>query len=183
MGGANPPSSSDSPIARIVIEPSVSTFRAPSGLQSGLITCPPSLMVSSNRFYASSIPKGLSLVRETADDGLLMAQVYLGELYFKGDKVKQDYTEALRWYLKAAEQGDAFAQYRVGDMFSNGNGVAQDYPPASSALAGRWHSQGSSPSVGPPPPSSGAQGRPPVPTDSVIHRHSGIFRRADSEVP
>ena len=72
MGGANPPSSSDSPIARIVIEPSVSTFRTPSGLQSGLITCPPfssvlkrlpNLMVSSNRFYASSIsPLLLGLV-------------------------------------------------------------------------------------------------------------------------
>ena len=39
----------------------------------------------------------------------------------------QDYTEAVRWYRKAADQGNAFAQNNLGVMYDNGNGVAQDY--------------------------------------------------------
>ena len=45
-----------------------------------------------------------------------------------GDKdyEKEDYTEAIRWYRKAAEQGYAQAQNRVGEMYEMGEGIAQD---------------------------------------------------------
>jgi TPR repeat protein len=37
--------------------------------------------------------------------------------------VPQDYTEATKWYRKAAEQGDAKAQYNLGYMYNDGCGV------------------------------------------------------------
>jgi hypothetical protein len=48
--------------------------------------------------------------------------------------VTQDYTEAFRWYRKAADQGVAGAQYNLGVMYHHGQGVTQDY-----AEAARWY--------------------------------------------
>ncbi|MBQ3458355.1 MAG: SEL1-like repeat protein [Synergistaceae bacterium] len=37
----------------------------------------------------------------------------LGLMYQYGSKVKQDYAEARKWYLKAAEQGNTYAQNKL----------------------------------------------------------------------
>ena len=52
--------------------------------------------------------------------------------YMKGKNayLKDDYSEALRWYLKSAEQGNSFAQVNLGSMYYAGDGVAQDYKEA-----------------------------------------------------
>jgi len=55
------------------------------------------------------------------------AQHNLGFMYDKGRGVPQDYTEAIKWYRKAAEQGYSSSQYNLGLMFVNGRGVPQDY--------------------------------------------------------
>ena len=47
-------------------------------------------------------------------------------MYHKGQGVKQDYFEAVKWYQKAAEQGDGTAQRNLGIMFYFGRGVRQD---------------------------------------------------------
>ena len=57
-------------------------------------------------------------------------------MYAKGQGVTQDYTEALRWYRKAAAQGYAAAQNNLGFMYDNGRGVPQDYTEAV-----RWYSK------------------------------------------
>ena len=44
-----------------------------------------------------------------------------------GQGVSQDYSEALKWYRKAAEQGDARALFNLGLMYYNGQGVPPDY--------------------------------------------------------
>ena len=44
---------------------------------------------------------------------LAIAQNNLGWMYYYGLGVEQDYTEALRWFKKAAEQGYVDAQYWV----------------------------------------------------------------------
>ena len=62
-----------------------------------------------------------------------MAQCNLGTMYAEGEGVKQDHTEAAKWYRKAAEQGDALAQYNLGAMHANGDGVPQDF-----AVALQW---------------------------------------------
>ena len=43
---------------------------------------------------------------------------------------QENYTEAARWYRKAAEQGDADAQYNLGFSYNLGLGVSQDYTEA-----------------------------------------------------
>ena len=62
------------------------------------------------------------------------AQNNLGWCYEKGYGVKQDHTEAVKWYRKAAEQGDAQAQFNLGWCYDNGYGVKQDY-----AEAVKWY--------------------------------------------
>ena len=48
-------------------------------------------------------------------------------MYYSGQGVRQDYTEAFRWFRKAADQGYAEAQYNLGLMYANGHGVHQDF--------------------------------------------------------
>ena len=55
------------------------------------------------------------------------AQYKLGEMYYDGQVVLQDYEEAVKWYRKSAEQGFAKAQYHLGLMYYDGTGVLQDY--------------------------------------------------------
>ena len=54
----------------------------------------------------------------------------LSRMYYGGKGVPQDYTEARKWYRKAADQGHADAQLRLGLMYDNGKGVPQDYTEA-----------------------------------------------------
>jgi len=61
-----------------------------------------------------------------ANQGDAEAQVNLGECYAKGEGVKQDYVEAVKWFRKAAEQGNVNAQYNLGLCYYNGYGVKQD---------------------------------------------------------
>jgi TPR repeat protein len=44
------------------------------------------------------------------------------------------YSQAVKWWRKAAEQGDARAQYNLGQMHREGQGVPQDY-----AEAVKWY--------------------------------------------
>ena len=47
-------------------------------------------------------------------------------MYSHGNGVKQDYSEALRWYRKAAEQENSYAQFMLGLMYENGLGVTKN---------------------------------------------------------
>jgi len=67
----------------------------------------------------------VTLVR--AQQGDAKSQYDLGHMYFHGEGVPQNYSEALRWYRKSADQGDAKAQNNLGSMYYNGRGVRQDY--------------------------------------------------------
>ncbi|WP_052102780.1 tetratricopeptide repeat protein [Porphyromonas gulae] len=51
-------------------------------------------------------------------------------MYNEGYGVSQDYSEAVKWYRKAAEQGNAHAQNNLGEMYEKGYGVSQDYSEA-----------------------------------------------------
>ncbi|MCP4373540.1 MAG: sel1 repeat family protein, partial [Deltaproteobacteria bacterium] len=43
---------------------------------------------------------------------------------------EQDYSEAAKWYHRAAEEEHAQAQAMLGSMYSKGQGVEQDYKEA-----------------------------------------------------
>ena len=68
---------------------------------------------------------------QLAEAGDAELQLALGVMYEQGKGIRQDYTEAVRWYRKAAEeQGFAVAQYNLGRMYEQGKGVRQDYAEA-----------------------------------------------------
>ena len=52
--------------------------------------------------------------RLAAEQGHADAQNYLGDRYWTGEGVPQDYAEAVHWYRLAAYQGVAEAQYFLG---------------------------------------------------------------------
>lgn len=55
----------------------------------------------------------------------------LGNLYYDGDDVKQDYNKAMGFYSKACEMGHANGCYHLGYLYNFGEGVKQDYKKAS----------------------------------------------------
>jgi hypothetical protein len=73
-------------------------------------------------------------LRAKAEQGDAEAQLNLGNGYYHGEGVPQDYAEAAKWNRLAAEQGHASAQYHLGFMYDNGQGVPQDY-----AEAVKWY--------------------------------------------
>ena len=64
-------------------------------------------------------------VKLTAIDGDVDAQFELARLYAGGEGVKQNLTEAVKCYRKAAEQGHDGAQFKLGLSYQNGKGVPQ----------------------------------------------------------
>jgi TPR repeat protein len=72
--------------------------------------------------------------RSGAAQGDALAQFYLGECYFNGRGVPQNFAEGVRWYTKSAEQGQIEAQETLGGIYFFGKGAAQDY-----ALAAKWY--------------------------------------------
>ena len=68
-----------------------------------------------------------------AEGGDVLAQASLGQRYYRGDGVRRDFTEAVRWTRRAAEQGEARAQANLGLFYMKGEGVSR-----SPAEAARW---------------------------------------------
>ena len=62
-----------------------------------------------------------------ADQGNADAQLNLGLMYEYGKGTEEDYTQAVRWYRKAAEQGDTIAQLNLAVMYKYGTGVNEDF--------------------------------------------------------
>ena len=72
----------------------------------------------------------MTTLQKAAERGDAKAQSYLGDLYYNGLGVSQDFAQAAMWSRKAAEQGDATAQFNLGLLYANGEGVAKDYAQA-----------------------------------------------------
>ncbi|MBO8439336.1 MAG: SEL1-like repeat protein [bacterium] len=66
-------------------------------------------------------------LRAKALDGDVTAQLNVGNCYYNGWGISQDYYQAVRWWRMAAEQGSVDAQLNVGNCYYNGMGVSQDY--------------------------------------------------------
>ena len=73
-------------------------------------------------------------LRSAADQGYDAAQLCLGNEYFWGRGVAQDYTLAQYWWRKAAEQGLAEGQALLGAAYYKGYGVAKNQQEAVSWL-------------------------------------------------
>lgn len=55
------------------------------------------------------------------------AQTRIGMMYYDGDGVAKDYSQALKWFRLAAGKGDSNAQEKIGLIYVSGNGVIQDF--------------------------------------------------------
>jgi TPR repeat protein len=66
-------------------------------------------------------------LRPKAESGDASALMRLGLLYYNGQGVSRDCSEAARLFLLAAEKGDAYAQSNLGYLYEMGEGVPQDY--------------------------------------------------------
>ncbi len=75
---------------------------------------------------APPAPSDLEGVRKRAEVGDPYEQVALATRYATGETVPQDYSMAVRWYLRAAEQGHVGAQDALGSYFWMGRGVPKD---------------------------------------------------------
>ncbi len=63
---------------------------------------------------------------QAAEYGDDRGQFYVGESYYRGKIVEQDYVQASKWFTLSAEKGYAIAQYYLGHMYYRGNGVPID---------------------------------------------------------
>lgn len=75
-------------------------------------------------------PSWLTVKLIHAGQGSEDAQYQLGCIFYNGDEVKRDFSEAARWFRMAAEQGSSSAQRDLEKMFRDGVGVAQDFSEA-----------------------------------------------------
>ncbi len=69
---------------------------------------------------------------KSAEGGSVPAQSAVGMMYANGKGVRQNYAEAVRWWVKAAEGGDLDAARLAWNLYRNGEGVDRD-----SAIANR----------------------------------------------
>ena len=65
-------------------------------------------------------------LEKAAARGEPRAQFNLGVMYYRGEGIKQDYTQALRYFTTAAVQNFNEAQFNIGVMYAKAEGVSQD---------------------------------------------------------
>ena len=66
-------------------------------------------------------------LKKSAEQGIAESQYNLGNMYYHGQGVTQDYKQAVYWWQKSAEQGYVGAQLNLGLMYAYGLGVIEDY--------------------------------------------------------
>jgi TPR repeat protein len=66
------------------------------------------------------------LYEESAKLGFAAAEYEIGELYYYGRGVKQDYVKSLEWYQRAAQKNYAIALNDIGAAYESGKGVKID---------------------------------------------------------
>ena len=65
-------------------------------------------------------------ILELAKIGDIFAQSVLGQMYYEGKGMTQDYKKAAKWFIRVAKQGWSKAQCDLGVMYLNGKGVRKD---------------------------------------------------------
>jgi putative methionine-R-sulfoxide reductase with GAF domain len=79
---------------------------------------------------ATAQPTTLEGLRKLAQQGDPVAQFAVGAKYARGEEVKQDFSESVKWFSQAADQGHVLAQATLGAYYMAGRGVPQDFSKA-----------------------------------------------------
>ena len=74
----------------------------------------------------AALKEALPAIRDRAESGDAQAQYELGEIHYKGEVVPQDWTEAAKWYRRAADQSFLYAHMDLARMYEKGEGVPID---------------------------------------------------------
>ncbi|PJO77976.1 sel1 repeat family protein [Neisseria brasiliensis] len=82
--------------------------------------------------YAEALP----LYLQVAELGHTKAKTNLGMMYYSGQGVANDFSQAAQWFESAAEQQDTMAQYNLACLYFHGMGV-----PKNPAKACKWLQQ------------------------------------------
>ncbi len=89
------------------------------------------------------MPSAVRQFLSPAETGDPLAQLKLASMYFHGDGVRQDYTQALEWATKSVAQGNVEAMYLTGNILLYGpidsEVAARDAAFWYAAAAGRGH--------------------------------------------
>src|SRR6185436_8244824 len=85
------------------------------------------VVVGCSRKRASDMPPQLQAIFDAAEGGDAEAQYTLGNMYYTGPVVEQNYQESARWLRMAADQGHAEAAFQYGLMLEKGEGVDRNY--------------------------------------------------------
>lgn len=80
--------------------------------------------------YFAQTLKGFLALESGAGNMKPYIWYHLGRLYNFGYGTDQDYSEAFKWFEKAALSGNGYAQYSLGSLYYYGNGVAQNHEKA-----------------------------------------------------
>ena len=99
-------------------------------LIAGLIAITYTAHMAAEQEVLNLSPEQIQQMREQAKQGDASTQFNLGERYYKGEGIAQDYAEAAKWFRRAAEQGDASAQNNLGWRYRIGEGVSQSHKEA-----------------------------------------------------
>ncbi len=99
---------------------------APSRDQTVLASSRPSAPVQALQPKSASDAPTLEQLRQLADQGDPSVEYALGARYAFGDGVGQNYSEAVRWFFRAAEQGHVISQATLGAYYMAGRGVSVD---------------------------------------------------------
>ena len=79
---------------------------------------------------ADETEKAKTWYLKAAEKGFAASQYSMGNIYYYGQGVDVDYTEAMKWFALAAEQGQPQAQCNLGACYYYGQGTDVDYDKA-----------------------------------------------------
>jgi TPR repeat protein/serine/threonine protein kinase len=139
-----PPIQPAEPVGERPVVPSKPTSAQPSWLRYAVIGGVALLVVLAGLYFVNKNSAGgggssdstETTRNEAAIDTSLAAYSYadscyeVGENYYYGKGLVQNFPEAANWYLKAAEAGQPSAQNSIGYMYLKGSGVKQNYAAA-----------------------------------------------------
>lgn len=73
------------------------------------------------QFDLGNLAEALKWYRRGADLDDVSSQTHLAEMYLEGWGVKQDLSEALRWFMPSAQRGYPLSEYKVGLVYQRGD--------------------------------------------------------------
>lgn len=86
-------------------------------------------------YQSGNFNTALTELTPLAEEGNVVSQFHVGQMYASGDGALENDKVALEWFILSAEQGYIKAQTHLGDMYFGGDGVPKNFKTSL-----RWYS-------------------------------------------